>query len=410
VALTALAPIAIETGVSVLQAALQRAGEDEAVAIYASRPLSAKSKTDKPKKSEDDNTAQDGGVQFVNTDGDTTNDGVGAAASTSASTAVTGSGLVGLANAPTDDTTSGSTGTEPSETVLRVDNFGEGGCVQFAYGSFAGTSDGMADPAWFTPEMGAALSNMSRQKFKQELEIRGIYLSDERPSLFLEARVIGTAGVMALVPTILSYGSTLEKAATGPSRMLLVEYGFNAHDKPMGSSGAGSGVIVIGRVEAGATDIAFHNNDPRVPSIRWFGNSVTAETTPYVNAEMRIVELRRGNAVAATLASALTPTRQQTIADAIRKDLFPTEAEDLAGFTTRIETLTSYQTELSNYAKVRTDAATAKASANATFAAGSPELFRALAVQDSLLSVAEARLRAAAAKAGQTVDPSILQN
>jgi len=405
----ALIPIGINLGVNTLGKALSRAGENGAVAIYASLPLGIRREAGKEKGTR--------GVALEDGDGGTTTDTT--PQPNSAPTGLITSGTSGSAFASPAGTAaasgSASTGAagmneaedEGSESLQRS-TLTAGECFQFVFGNFAGTADGMVAQTWFDAQMASALG-MDAAKFHTGLRNRRIYLSDPAPAFFLEARLVGREGASYLKPTILSYGATLENGASGASRMLLVEYGLNRHDMPMDSDDTSSGMLMIGKVTAGETTLAFHDDDPRLPSMRWFGNSIEAGTT-HVNVEMRIVELEKGDAVAAALGTALKEESDRaSIADAIRKDLFPTGSDEQAAFDLQIADLTAYQTALGNYDTIYSAAQEAMAKARTDFATDPTRRAQVEAVQQSLIDVARLRVTATAAKAGQRVDPAILQ-
>ena len=260
----------------------------------------------------------------------------------------------------------------------------------------------MPAQTWYTPAMRADLGveTMTSSVFRNKLAARNIFLATAAPDFFLEARFIGGAGTGYLRPTLLSYNSALESGRLGDTRTLLVEYGFNAPTKSLGMNGSKSGVLVLGEMTAGETGVALLEGDPRIPPVRWFVNTM-APATPEVNVEMRVIELSRGNPVAAALAKPFADAEsRKTLANQLRQEFFPTATEEQTVFTNQIARLTKYQDELQNLATTRT-AALAKITeleADVTLDTAARDV--AIALQRSQISVAETRAKAAATAAG----------
>lgn len=397
--LATVIPIGIGLGVDLLAGALKSAGSDDAVAVYAARTME-----------------RGGNVVAASSGGGSGGGGAGATAPPPPSGAATATGAPGSAPAAASPATApgapatatGSSGltmlsTVSGGTAAAAQESGSGGthCVQFVYGSFAGSEAEALGSGFFSPAMIAELglrTNLDERAIFENLARNHVYLK-RPPAFFMEAILVDAGNATRLVPTIISYDRTLESGQTGVKRTLLLKYGLNKPGMSMADDSSGKGVLTIGGATAGATYAAFSPNDPRRPQGLWAASAL-AEKDRYANLEMRLVELRKGAPVLAELGTAIADNKTD-LTKAIQQDFFPTAEQRQQALTAEVGALTAYQSQVAAYLSTLDAANAAIKDAQTTFAGDPARVAIERQNQQIVVDIARLGVRKAAEAAGQ---------
>ena len=337
--ITTLAPIALNFAVDSLGKLLTRAGEEQAVAVYAA-------------------------MRSRDTSGDKPN-------VTAGGTAIGG----------------GQQSARQSDSV---------GCIQFVHGEFAGTADEAVTPDWLTAA--AKKASISAETLVESLEAKGINLS-EAPAFFMEAKIIrAEGGLYALRPQVLFYERSIDTGVPSDGRGLFFEFGINHGASSLTAEKASKGILAIGKMKPGGGVLYFDDKDPRVPVMLWTSAPAGNPTADQArNIEARLIEVEDARPVLAAFGELLSGASGDQLAESLRKDLFPTSDEEAAEVTARITALGQYQTALAGYRSALNARDTALKEAT-----GTPSFDVVVAEQDAAVQAAKLAVVLAAQQAGVT--------